>query len=666
VSYGALPASLEDVEVLYESELGNTKPTSNFRAATFGIIVSVTLISLLIFLTASANTSLAVDIIGLWGDMSRNARGSSGDAYEPIPNLKPNFVMIVADDLGWNSLGYTDDDVSFATPILTNLGKSGIIMGNFYAQEVCSPSRASLLTGRYPLSAGMQYGMVAANVEWGMPLDEILLPEVLKDNGYVTHMLGKWHLGYFSPLFLPTARGFDFFTGYVNGENYYWSKRSPDYPEHVDLMESDTSCYAPYNESDIHDYSTIFYTNKAISIIDQHSMVDPLFLYLAYQAVHDPFVDYGKFSKGMPDTYLPDDILSEIHQNIKGKARQEYMKSLYILDKSVGEIKSKIEAVGQADVTYIIFMSDNGGCFYGGGKNGPLRGSKGALFEGGIKVDSFIYSPMLKSGGTTYSKLMHISDWFPTILSLAQISYTPTEGNELDGVNQVTGWIGSDTPRTTMLYNMYIALTDYSFNIWYNGSFAVRDETYKLMHTYNDSDYGAWYTPDGVIDSDDDLGNTENRCAQQFVTGEFKYWLFNIVDDPYETNNLYYSEEEEHVAAKEKLYNLLPAFEANSKKKIGLHWSTHAMKLWSASGNRILPWANTDELVNSDKYSYPTYCNAPYDWSDFSPPEVVVSDLPPLDFPVMNVGTTTISQSITGPSSLIGPSTSTNKASKKM
>jgi len=432
----------------------------------------------------------------------------------------PNFVVIVADDLGWNALSYNDEDISFATPVLAGLASKGIIMGNYYAQEVCSPSRASLLTGRYPLSVGMQYGMVAATAEWGLDLDEITLAEVLSDNGYKTHALGKWHLGYFSPLFLPTARGFDSHIGYVNGENYYWSKRSTDYPEFIDFMEADRDCYKPYNGTDMHDYSTTFYTNHAIQILDDHDTSDPLFMYLAYQAVHDPFVDSGRFRKGMPDSLMDSDVLESIHTNVVGTQRKEYIKSLYQLDKHVGYLYDKIVEKGMEDNTYIIFMSDNGGCFYGGGKNGPLRGSKGSLFEGGIKVDSFIYSPKLKSGGTTYNGLMHVSDWFPTMMALAGITYVPEAENELDGVNQVDGWLGVRTPRDTMLYNYYTALTDYNYNIWSNGTFAVRDERYKLMHTYDDSLYGAWYNPTDIVDTDDEL-TEDNRCAQQFLSGDF-------------------------------------------------------------------------------------------------------------------------------------------------
>ena len=508
----------------------------------------------------------------------------------------PNFVFIVADDLGWNSIGYTNSKLGFATSQMTTLAKKGIIMDNFYAQEVCSPSRASLLTGRYPLSSGMQYGMVAATAEWGMPLDEVTIAEVLSDNGYETHMLGKWHLGYFSPLFLPTARGFDNYLGYVNGENYYWSKRSPDYPQHVDMMESTTSCYTPYQGTDKHDYSTIFYTDKTLELLDEKAAStsgNPFFLYLAYQAVHDPFTDKGKFITGMPDSYFDDEptILSTIHSEVKGKQRQEYVKSLYMLDKSIGQIYDKLEETGLMDNTYLIFMSDNGGCFHGGGKNGPLRGSKGSLYEGGIKVDSWIYSPRLNNQGVVYSNLMHVSDWFPTILALASIEYVPDEDHPLDGVNQVKGWQDSTTqPRTSMLYNMYLYLTDYQFNIWTNGTFAVRDNRFKLMHTYNDTDYGAWYDEDTEYEGDDDFDSDE-RCAQQFLTGDFVYYLFDLDEDPYETNNLYYSDDETYTMVKEQLYQLLPGYEARATTKISIHWSQHAEVVWETYGNNILPWA---------------------------------------------------------------------------
>lgn len=199
-------------------------------------------------------------------------------------------MFVLADDLSWNSLG-ANSDIAFAAPYLTALAKEGMIVSNYYAQEVCTPSRAALLTGRYPLSIGMQWGVVQTDTAWGMPIEETTLAEVLRDSGYSTHMLGKWHLGHHSAHFLPTARGFDSFTGYLNGDNEYFSKRVPTSPTFKDLLSADSNCYFTYENEDMHNYSTHFYKDKAIEIIESHDQATPLFLYLAFQAVHSPFQD---------------------------------------------------------------------------------------------------------------------------------------------------------------------------------------------------------------------------------------------------------------------------------------------------------------------------------------------------------------------------------------
>jgi arylsulfatase A-like enzyme len=577
-----------------------------FKLSFYGCIV----VFFLVF-SYLMNISTKVFVNNSNASATQNLMSSSGklqpNSATTTTTTKPNFILIVADDLAWNSIGYTSSEMSAVTEQITHLASKGIIMNNFYAQEVCSPSRGSLMTGRYPLTIGMQYGMVGSVAEWGMPLDEITIGEVLKENGYTTHMLGKWHLGYFSPLFLPTARGFDSWIGYANGENYYWSKKLPDYPKNSDFITSNTSCYKPYDGDDKHDYSTTFYTSKAISIIQEHSYETPLFLYLAYQAVHDPFIDFGIYENGMPDSYIDDNILKSIHLNITGRLRQEYAKSLYMLDKSVGELYDALVEKDVMDNTYIIFMSDNGGCFYGGGKNSPLRGSKGTLFEGGIKVDSFIYSPKLANPGTTYDGLMHISDWFPTIMELANIDYSSDDDNALDGVSQISGWTGVSTPRSDMLYNMYTHLTDIEFDIWTNGSFAVRDSRYKLMHTYDDKTYGTWDDIDQTTSDDDNL-DSENGCAQQFITGTFEYWLFDLNADPYETKNIYNSPNIQHVNAKNKLYDLLPDYLENAKTKMSISFSERSKKVWEENDNEVIPWANVDDLENGDTYTYPTLC----------------------------------------------------------
>ena len=261
----------------------------------------------------------------------------------------------------------------------------GIVLTNYYAQEVCTPSRASLLTGRYPISLGMQYDEVLSDGMWGLNISETLLPEVLRDtNSYKNYAIGKWNLGHYTPLMLPTARGFDQFIGFMNGENYYWSKRYPLKSEFTDFAYADTDCHTSYEMSDMQTYSTFLYRDKAIQAIGEHNFdLHPMFLYLSAQAVHDPFNDIeGSYNAGIPKDYLNEEVYEYIQKNVIGASRQQYAMALNLLDGSIKAIVEAMVAKGQMDNTYLIFASDNGGCYSAGGRNGDLRGSKGSLFEG--------------------------------------------------------------------------------------------------------------------------------------------------------------------------------------------------------------------------------------------------------------------------------------------
>jgi len=220
------------------------------------------------------------------GDDDGKTNAELGFATPDSKSGKPNFVFILADDLGWNSLGYQNYDLDFATPFLTTLAKKSIVMSNYYAQESCTPSRAALLTGRYPLTIGMQFNEVDVDSAWALNVEETLLSQVLQDSDYGTYMIGKWNLGHYHPQYLPNARGFDEFMGFMTGQSYYWSKKSPQMHKFVDLLYGDSDCYMGYNGTDMHDYSTFLYTDKAIAVIEQHNFKHPMFMYLAYQAVH--------------------------------------------------------------------------------------------------------------------------------------------------------------------------------------------------------------------------------------------------------------------------------------------------------------------------------------------------------------------------------------------
>ena len=149
----------------------------------------------------------------------------------------PNIIFYLSDDQGYNSL---KEEV---TPYLKGLQTAGVTLGKYYAQEACAPTRMALLTGRYPLTIGIPENELAASKQEGLPLDETTFPEVLQRAGYTTYMFGKWNLGNASPRYLPTARGFDYFLGFLNGYQFYWSKLLPDQTTFRDLAYSDKVCH---------------------------------------------------------------------------------------------------------------------------------------------------------------------------------------------------------------------------------------------------------------------------------------------------------------------------------------------------------------------------------------------------------------------------------------
>ncbi len=535
---------------------------------------------------------------------------------------RPHFVVMVIDDLALNSIGYENYDFAGLniSPNIDSLADAGIKLTNFYAQEVCTPSRAAFLTGRYPLTIGMQYGVVSTNTAWGLNLNEVLLPEILQEYDYETHLIGKWHLGHHSPRYLPTARGFDYFTGYIDGSNYYWSKRNPVQYAFKDFMTSNTSCYMQYTGDELHTYSTRLYRDIGIDVIRQHDKSLPLYLQLSFQAVHTPFDDDNTIHQGgIPATYIDATDYKAIRNGLTGNRRIEYALALKILDNAIGDIVDALEDRNMLDSTYIILFSDNGGCKFGGGKNYPYRGMKASLFEGGSKVDALFYSPMFnkKIQGTTYDNLMHITDLLPTMLSMADITYTAPDGYELDGVDHyatITNPGSSSGPRDIMLYNSYYDVDGYDFNRWTNGPFAIRDSQYKLIHTYNSSVYGAWDDYSSV--EDDDGINGLGDCKQNdAIDGDFYFALYDLVNDPYETTNIYNSTSSTIISVKETLYAHLDSLESNSVVNVDnwMNESSYAEVHWTAEcDNYICPWVSPDTDVYSLGITdtYPNNCGA--------------------------------------------------------
>ena len=322
--------------------------------------------------------------------------------------------------------------------------------------------------------------------------------------------------------------------------------------------------------------------------------------------MHDPFYeDDDRYASGIPKEYVGDTMYDEIQDGVVGRKRRQYAMALYLMDEAVGDIETAIEDAGQHSNTYFIFTSDNGGCKESGGRNGPLRGNKGTLFEGGTKVDAMIYSKLLssKQRGATYGGLMHVVDWFPTMLDMAGItSYKVASGWELDGVSH---WdymsdldssdddVSSDSPRSTMLYGYYADVSGVSLPTT-TPVRAVRNAQYKYIESNVDDEYMGWDNTDEAEDDDgylEKLGSCEQ--SNSWKLGTWGAYLFDLVNDPYETTNLV--DDEDYASTVTSLKAALDDFYDNRKTDYNVYSTNEAcLESFKDAGNYVVPWNHND------------------------------------------------------------------------
>lgn len=342
----------------------------------------------------------------------------------------PNIVFILADDLGYNDIGYAQySDVK--TPVLDKLANQGLKLNYSYTQFVCSPSRASILTGLYPFRYGFQGGAIKPDEPKGLDLELQLLPERLKKLGYQTHLVGKWHLGLCKTAYTPRQRGFDTFRGFLGGsEDYYTHKCS--HGKAYDYWHNENILYS-------HKYSTDDFRNYTVNLIEESgdTKTKPVFLFLSMQSIHAPL-------------NLPPNVEEGDYDN-RGSVR-EILKNL---DSFTDHIVKALKSAKLWDNTVLIFSSDNGAYPNYGGNNYPLRGTKHSVWEGGVRVRTFLTGRDIERG--EYGGLFHSVDWTPTILAMAD-GNAAKKLSGLDGINQWEALKQNEDsfenqPRKSFIYN---------------------------------------------------------------------------------------------------------------------------------------------------------------------------------------------------------------------
>ncbi|MBI1374766.1 MAG: sulfatase-like hydrolase/transferase [Phycisphaera sp.] len=355
---------------------------------------------------------------------------------------KPNIVHIVADDLGWKDVGF-NGCTDIKTPNIDKLASGGAKLNQFYVQSMCTPTRAALMTGRYPYRYGLQTAVIPSVADYGLDTSEWLMPQALKEAGYTTAIIGKWHLGHADKKYWPKQRGFDYQYGAMIGELDYFT-----HEEHGVL-----DWYRDNKQVKEEGYTTQLIGDDAVRYIGEQDPTKPFYLYLTFNAPHTPYQ--------APQEYV------DRYKNIEEPTRRIYAGMVSCLDDEIGRVVAALDKRGIRDNTLIIFHSDNGGTFnamFAGVMadvskikipcdNAPLRDGKGSLFEGGSRVCAAANWPGHIKAGITVDGLIHAVDLYPTLANLAGASTAKCK--PLDGVD-VWSTIseGSPSPRSEIVYNV--------------------------------------------------------------------------------------------------------------------------------------------------------------------------------------------------------------------
>ncbi len=374
-------------------------------------------------------------------------------ASDPEPQAaKPNILILLADDLGWTDVSYHGGSIK--TPNIDRIAAEGVKLDRYYVAPVCSPTRAGLMTGRYPIRFG---SMKAVYPPWragGMDTSEITIANVLATAGYEHRgVFGKWHLGHGNLDYHPMRRGFTEFLGHYNGAIDYFTHE----------REGELDWHEGYESNYDEGYSTDLIADAAVRFIKAHAGDDSPFLcYVPFNAPHSPFQAkeedlplYADLAPATGNWAGATSVNPEIDSDRRLANRRILGAMVHLLDQGIGSILDALDEAGIAENTFVIFSSDNGGVG-GTGENAPLRGAKASAFEGGIRVAAAARWPGKIAAGGKLDVPMANIDVLPTVMRIAGVE--SSGGKPIDGVDLLDVLTGKQQSLERELFN-YIGQT---------------------------------------------------------------------------------------------------------------------------------------------------------------------------------------------------------------
>lgn len=420
------------------------------------------------------------------------ATGAPGEPATTAPaGGRPNIVLIVADDLGWNCVGYHGTWIR--TPHIDRIAAEGVALERFYVSPMCSPTRMGLMTGRYPMRYGMARTVVRPWMRYGLPTDERTLADWLAGAGYHHRgVFGKWHMGHLDPKWHPLARGFTQFEGLYNGGADYWTRE----------REGETDWHVGREPTEKTGYTTDLIADAAVRFIRERASSGPFFCYVPFTAPHDPLQAPEAYVRQYAD--LDDDSGDGRPSDL-----QTFAAMVACMDDGIGRILRALDETGAARNTIVWFLSDNGGLKRLRGVNRPLREGKLTLYEGGVRVPAAVWWPGVIEGGRRIAEPIMNLDVLPTLLHAAGIE--KPEGKPLDGVDVLdvlAGRAKSLPPRDLYLFTGQSGAEEEQMAV-------ISADGWKLV----------------VIGPD-------VRRPEGFGTSAHRVELFHLADDPFEKNDL--------------------------------------------------------------------------------------------------------------------------------